>query len=114
MQRKTFLCLLVMAVATFGLLASGAPRQEQDQSQTDSVAEAARKAREKKKAATKSPKVISDDDLDRRNFQPGQEGLNVGASPKLETEPPSPEAVAGAGASGAEDAQRATGERPES
>ena len=113
MQRKTFLCLLVMAVATSGLLASGAPRQEQDQSQTDSVAEAARKAREKKKAATKSPKVISDDDLDRRNFQPGQEGLNVGASPKLETEPPSPEAVAAAEASDAEAAKKAADEDAE-
>jgi hypothetical protein len=113
MQRKTFLCLLVMAVAACFLLASAAPRQEQDQSQTDSVAEAARKAREKKKAATKSPKVISDDDLDRRNFQPGQEGLNVGASPKLETEPPSPEAVAAAEASDAEAAKKAADEDAE-
>jgi len=113
MQRNTFLCVLVMAVAACGLLASAAPRQEQDQSQTDSVAEAARKAREKKKAATKSPKVISDDDLDRRNFQPGQEGLNVGASPKLETEPPSPEAVAAAEASDAEAAKKAADEDAE-
>jgi DNA repair exonuclease SbcCD ATPase subunit len=99
MQRKTFTCLLVMVVGACGLLAGAAPRQ--DQSQTDSVAEAARKAREKKKAATKSPKVISDDDLDRRNFQPGQDGLNVGSAPRLETEPPSPEAVAAAEASDA-------------
>jgi hypothetical protein len=77
------------------------------------VAEAARKAREKKKAATKSPKVISDDDLDRRNFQPGQEGLNVGASPKLETEPPSPEAVAAAEANDAEAAKKAADEDAE-
>jgi hypothetical protein len=113
MWRNTFLCVLVMTVAACGLLASAAPRQEQDQSQTDSVAEAARKAREKKKAATKSPKVISDDDLERRNYQPGQEGLNVGASPKLETEPPSPEAVAAAEASDAEAAKKAAGEDAE-
>jgi hypothetical protein len=113
MQRKTFLCLLVTAVGACGLLASAAPLQEQDQSQTDSVAEAARKAREKKKAATKSPKVISDDDLDRRNFQPGQEGLNVGAAPKLETEPPSPEAVAAAEASDADAAKKAADEDAE-
>jgi glucose/arabinose dehydrogenase len=96
MRRNRFLYLLVMVAAACGVLASGAPCQAQDQSPTDSVAEAARKAREKKKASNKAPKVISDDDLDRRNFQPGQEGLNVGAPPKLETEPPSPEAVAAA------------------
>jgi hypothetical protein len=101
MQRNAFLCLLVMVVAACSLPAGAAPRQGQDQSQTDSVAEAARKARDKKKTATKSPKVISDDDLDRRNFQPGQDGLNVGGPPKLETEPPSAEAVAAAEASDA-------------
>jgi len=113
MQRKTFLCLLIVAVAACGLVAGAAPRQEQDQSQTDSVAEAARKAREKKKAATKSPKVISDDDLDRRSYQPGQEGLNVGAAPKLETEPPSPEAVAAAEASDEAAAKQAADEDAE-
>lgn len=113
MQRKTFLCLLIVAVAACGLVASAAPRQEQDQSQTDSVAEAARKAREKKKAATKLPKVISDDDLDRRSYQPGQEGLNVGAAPKLETEPPSPEAVAAAEASDEAAAKQAADEDAE-
>jgi hypothetical protein len=96
MLRNGFPCLLVIAIAACGLLAGAAPRQEPDQPQTDSVAEAARKAREKKKASNKSPKVISDDDLDRSNFKPGQEGLNVGAPPKLETEPPSAAAVANA------------------
>jgi len=96
MQRNGFPCLLVTVIAACGLMASAAPRQEPDQSQTDSVAEAARKARDRKKNASKSPKVISDDDLDKRNFQPGQEGLNVGSSPKLETAPPGPEAVAAA------------------
>jgi len=94
MQPKAFPCLLVMVVAACGVRAGAAPRQ--DQSQTDSVAEAARKARDKKKAATKSPKVITDDDLDKSNFHPGQEGLNVGAPPKLETGPPSAAAVANA------------------
>jgi hypothetical protein len=68
-------------------------------SQDSSVADAARRSRDKKKnpsTSSKSPKVITDDDLDRRNFQPGQEGLNVGAWPKLETEPPSAQAVAAA------------------
>ena len=44
----------------------------------------------------KSAKVITDDDLDKRNFPPGNEGLNVGSAPKLETGPPSAQAVAAA------------------
>ena len=55
MQRNMFLYLVVMVVAACGVLASPVPRQEPDQSQTDSVAEAARKAREKKKTATIIP-----------------------------------------------------------
>ncbi len=96
MQRNRSFCLLVMVVAACGLLANAAPRQgsksEQDQSQTESVAEAARKARDKKKAATKSPKVITDDDLDKSIFKPGE--LNIVGAPQLETEPPSEAAVA--------------------
>jgi hypothetical protein len=72
---------------------------QQSTSQDSSVANAARRNRDKKKnppSASKSAKVITDDDLDRKNFQPGQEGLNVGASPMLETQPPSPKAVAAA------------------
>lgn len=72
---------------------------QQSASPDASVADAARRSREKKKNPPnpgKSTKVITDDDLDRRNFQPGQEGLNVGSAPKLETQPPSPQAVAAA------------------
>ena len=75
---------------------------EQSSSQDSSVANAARRNRAKKKNppdSSKSTKVITDDDLDRKNFQPGQEGLNVGASPMMETEPPSAKAVAAAEAS---------------
>jgi hypothetical protein len=100
MRRNIVSYLLVMVVAS-SALASATPRQQQDQPQSDSVAEAARKARDNKKAATKSPKVITDEDLDRSKFQPGQEGLNVGAPPKLETEPPSAAAVANAEAADA-------------
>ena len=62
------------------------------------MAEAARRSREKKKNAANAPKptkVITDDDL-KRSFQPGQEGLNVGAAPQLETTAPSQQAVAAA------------------
>jgi valyl-tRNA synthetase len=77
-------------------------QSRQSASQDSSVADAARRNRDKKKSPSnppKSAKVITDDDLDRRNFSPGQEGLNVGSPPKLETEPPSPQAVAAAEAS---------------
>jgi hypothetical protein len=75
-----------------------APSQ-QSGSQDSSVADAARRNRDKKKNSAnppKSAKVITDDDLDKRNFPPGNEGLNVGSAPRLETEPPSPQAVAAA------------------
>jgi hypothetical protein len=78
------------------LLAASRPQD----AQSGSVADAARRARDKKKSSsTKSAKVITDDDLAGRNLQPGQEGLNVGATPKLETEPPNAQAVAAAEAS---------------
>ena len=72
---------------------------QQSSSQDSSVANAARRSREKKKDAAnanaaKPAKVITDEDLDKKNFQPGQEGLNVGASPMAETAPPSANAVA--------------------
>jgi hypothetical protein len=40
------------------------------------------------------PLVISDNDLDLESFQPGNSGLNVGAPPLLDSEPPAPARVA--------------------
>ncbi|MGB2620863.1 MAG: hypothetical protein WA857_10250 [Candidatus Acidiferrum sp.] len=40
------------------------------------------------------PPVISDGDLDLANFKPGSSGLDVGAPPLLNTQPPSPARVA--------------------
>jgi hypothetical protein len=87
--------LLIVALALFpGAVAR--PQDSQDQ-QTQSVADAARRAREQKKNAAKSAsKVITDDDLDTKKLKPGAEGLNVGSPPKLDTQPPSPAAVASA------------------
>ena len=76
--------------------------QSQDQqssgAQSQSIAEAARRSRESAKNATKPSKVITDDDLDKGNIKPGAQGLTLDAPPKLETQPPSPEAVADAAA----------------
>ena len=69
---------------------------QQSASQDSSVADAARRTRDQKKNAAKSSKVITDDDLDGRVFKSVKGGFNVGAAPQLETEPPSPRAVAAA------------------
>jgi len=96
--------ITAIVVAVIGLPAvvraqSQDAASQQSTSQDSSVANAARRNRDKKKTAPnppKSAKVITDDDLDRKNFKPGQDGLNVGASPMMETEPPSAQAVASA------------------
>jgi hypothetical protein len=74
------------------------PSQEQPSSdaQSQSIADAARRSREQAKNATKSTKVITDDDLDKKNVKPAAQGLTVDAPAKLETQPPTPEAVAAA------------------
>jgi len=69
---------------------------QQSASPSSSVADAARRARDQKKNSAKSSKVITDDDLDRHEFKPGQAGFNVMAPPQLETEPPSAVAIAAA------------------
>jgi hypothetical protein len=93
-------------------------QSQQSGSQDSSVADAARRTREKKKNpdnVSKSPKVITDEDLDKHNFQPGQEGLNVGSTPKAETQAPSAQAVAAAEASdrAAEQPRKQAGGDPE-
>jgi hypothetical protein len=103
-------CILVPCAAAL-------PQDSQDQ-QAQSVADAARHAREQKKTAAKSSKVITDEDIDTKNLKPGAEGLNVGAPPKLDTQPPSPAAVAAAEAadqaanSAAKEPAKKSGEDP--
>ena len=94
MPSGTFQRLAMSLLVGCSLLACVARSQD---SQTDSVADAARRAREQRKnaakpATAKSPKVITDDDV----VKPSNptEGVNVGAPAKLETQPPSPASVA--------------------
>jgi len=101
--QKSAMVLPAALFAVMGLCAAALPKgQSQDQQssggQSPSIAEAARKSREKAKNATKPSKVITDDDLDKGNIKPGAQGLTLDAPPKLETQPPSPEAVADAAA----------------
>jgi hypothetical protein len=72
--------------------------QQSSDAQSQSIAEAARRSRQTAKNASRPSKVITDDDLDKGNIKPGAQGLTVDAPPKLETQSPSPEAVADAGA----------------
>src|SRR5271168_4282681 len=83
---------LIAACSLLCVCAAAAQSQDSQTQQTQSVADAARRAREEKKAA-KHAKVITDDDLDKIP-KPGAEGLDVGATPKLETQPPNPADVA--------------------
>jgi hypothetical protein len=90
-------------------LAQSQDAQAQQSASSDaSVADAARRARDQKKNAAKSSKVITDDELDRHEFKPGKAGFNVMAPPQLETEPPSAEAVAAAQATD-EDTEKQAG-----
>ena len=94
------ICLSVAALAQ-----SQEASSQQSASQDSSVADAARRSRDKKKnpsASSKAPKVITDDDLAQRYFQPGPDVLNLGASSKPVTEAPEPAGTAEAGGNPAE------------
>jgi hypothetical protein len=97
---------MVLPAALFAAMtvsAAASPNgQSQDQQssdgQTQSIADAARRSRRSAKNATKPSKVITDDDLDREYIKPGNQGLPLDSPPKLEVQPPSPDAVAEAAA----------------
>ena len=87
----------LLAVLGTALVYSHATRaQEPPPPENQSVADAARQAREAKKNAAKASKVISDDDIDTKKVKPGAEGLNVGSQPKSDSQPPNPAAVSAA------------------
>ncbi|MDP9338443.1 MAG: hypothetical protein M3P45_06200 [Acidobacteriota bacterium] len=92
---------IVFVLAVGAMMPPGArPQSAEEQSAADtraqSIAEAARRSREQSKNATKPSKVITDDDLDKKNIKPGAQGLTVDAPAKLETTPPTPDTVAAA------------------
>jgi hypothetical protein len=87
------LVLAILAVHVCSLAAAQAQSQNPSGS---SVADAAKRAREQKNNATSAAKVITDDDLDAKSVKPGAEGLTVSGPPQLDTQPPSPDAVAAA------------------
>jgi hypothetical protein len=91
----TMRCAVPLLAVWGGLfLYSGvAGAQDATPPQNQSVADAARQARDAKKNAAKPSKVISDDDIDTK-LKPGAEGLNVGSQPKSDDQPPNAAAVA--------------------
>ena len=88
------LCLArAILVAVFFLPLAVAVQSQDTQSQ--SVADAARRAKEAKEKASAKSKVITDDDLDAKRVRPGEQGLTTPA-PQLETGPPPAADVAAA------------------
>jgi|SRR5882724_2460278 len=88
------LCLARAILVAVCFLPLAAAAQSQD-TQSQSVAEAARRAKEAKEKASAKSKVITDDDLDVKRVKPGEQGLTT-PTPQLETGPPPAADVAAA------------------
>jgi hypothetical protein len=84
-----------MFLTTCALLscADEAMAQDLQTHQNQTVADAARRSREKKKDLTKQPRVVTNEDLDVKHFKADQEGLNLEAPA---TEAADASAIAGA------------------
>jgi hypothetical protein len=94
--------LTVASLMAWAVISAPLNAQAQDvMPQNQSVADAARRNREQKKNLVRRARVVSDDDLDREYFRSGQQGLDVGGAPTLQTEAPSASAVAAAEAADA-------------
>lgn len=88
---------LSIAFLAAGMLFLDAPSlqsQDSQSQQNQSAAEAAKRNRERKKAETKAPKVVTNEDLDTGTYVPGQSGVNIGGPPQQESAPPPRQAVA--------------------
>jgi hypothetical protein len=109
------LFVLSMGAATLpGAPSRSGPSQDPSSAdaQSQSIADAARRSREQAKNATKPSKVITDDDLDKTKIKPGAQGLTMDAPAKLETQPPTPDAVAAAASTPSSPPDAATAPAP--
>jgi hypothetical protein len=93
MPRRDLWIVRVILVA--GVFFSSAVAAQSQDTQSQSVAEAARRAKEAKEKASAKSKVITDDDLDAKKVKAGEQGLTT-PTPQLETGPPPAAAVAAA------------------
>ena len=111
--RRGHLLLPTAIAAACVLLVPMARAQSQDQSQQSSVADAARRAKQKK-AASKGSKVIDDDNLGSNLKSGGPDVTNVGASAAASANPEPPangQASANAEAATAEQAAAKNGDQ---
>lgn len=92
LRRDLHIAQAILVVVCFFPLAAAAQSQD---TQSQSVADAARRAKEAKQKASAKSKVITDDDLDAKKVKPGEQGLTT-PTPQLETGPPPAAAVAAA------------------
>jgi hypothetical protein len=93
MYRRLLTLLCAPVLLALALVAPAAMAQSQD-AQSQSIADAARRSRDLKKNSAKSSRVITDDDLAKKNTQPGEQGAPSEAQPTAETQPPTAEAPA--------------------
>ncbi len=93
MQRRISLRLAIAAILAAAVLPSTALAQSQDSS-AQSVADAARRAREQKKAAAKQPAPVITDDTLKRSAPASQENNAPAPAPSSEAAPPSAPAPA--------------------
>lgn len=87
---------ILVAVCFLPVAAAAQPQDTHPQgTEAQSVADAARRAKEAKDKASAKTKVITDDDLDGKRVKPGDQGLTT-PTPQLETGPPPATDVAAA------------------
>jgi len=66
-----------------------AARAQSQDAQSQSIADAARRSRDLKKNSAKTTKVITDDDLEKKNVPPGEQGVPADAQQSTENQRPS-------------------------
>lgn len=91
-----FAIFLVSTICTCLPREAKAQPQDSQLQQNQSVVDAARRSRERKKNATTPAKVITNDDLDREHAKRGQEDFNAGTPAVPQTSSPRASAVAAA------------------
>lgn len=89
MSRRALLPLSTAILLGAAFVAPSAFAQSQD-AQSQSIADAARRSRDLKKNSAKSTKVITDDDLEKKNPQPAEQAAAGDAQPSADTQAPGP------------------------
>ena len=99
MSRRILLPLFTGLLLAAAFVAPAAIAQAQD-AQSQSIADAARRSRDLKKNATKSSKVITDDDLEKKNPQPSEQGAAGDTQTATDSQAPGPDGATSTAATG--------------